>query len=84
MLQSSKGVGEVCQGGRAIILLWAIHRPGQAVTLNSCVLACASEGARVNLTMHFLGRGMKMYYFQPFFQETVLNLPNKIILQEQI
>lgn len=70
-----------------VIPLWAVCRPGQAVTLNSkatYALAYASEDVRVKLTMHFPERWMKMYYSQLLSQETVVNLSNKISLLEKI
>ena len=50
----------MCWGDRAIIVLWEVHKPEQAMTLNSkaaCVLAYASEIAGVNLIVHFSGKG---------------------------
>lgn len=60
-------------GRLCVILLWEVHRPGQAVTMNlevACALACVCEDVRVNLTMCFPGRWMNTYYSQPFPEDS--------------
>ena len=55
-----------------VILLWAVRRPAQAVTMNfeACALACVCEDVRVNLAMSFPGRWVNTYYSQPFPEDS--------------
>lgn len=68
------------------MLLWAVRRPEQAVTMNTeaaHALACVSEDVSVNLTTRFPERWMDMHYSHPFFQNTALNLHKAMSLLER-
>lgn len=68
------------------MLLWAVRRPGQAVTMNTeaaHALACVSEDVRVNLTTCFPGRWMDMHDSHASFPKTALNLHKAMSLLER-